>query len=75
MMERNGTHIKTQGRESKLSVNGNWEKGIESIHQTAKNTKTRTGASQDNDGNAQLEEETGENEVDLDEEDLILDDE
>jgi len=75
MMERNGTHIKTLGRESKLSVIGNWQKGVESIHQTAKNTGTGTGASEDSNGNEQHEEETGEESADLDEEDLILDDE
>jgi len=75
MMERNATHVKTPGRESELSVNGNWEKGVESINQTAKNRKTRTGASEDSNGNTQHEEETGEDDADLDEEDLILDDE
>ena len=74
MMERNSTHIKTLGCESKLSVIENWQKGVESIHQTAKNTKTGTGASEDSNGNAQPEEEMGEDSGDLDEEDLILDD-
>jgi hypothetical protein len=77
MMERNDMHVKTPGRESEFGVNQNWEKGLESIQQTAKNTKVGVGASGSNDENVQpdeLETEMGEDNMDLDEEDLILDD-
>jgi len=76
MMERNGTHIKTLGRESKHSATGNWERGVESIHQTAKNTVTEAGAGEDSNEDTQhVDFEAGENDPDLDEEDLMLDDE
>lgn len=75
MMERNDTHVRTRGRESKFGVNQNWEKGLESIQQTAKKVKIGTGAGGDNDENMQPEElEPGEDNIDLDEEDLMLDD-
>lgn len=75
MMERNGTHVRTQGRESEFGVNRNWEKGIESIQQTAKSTKGRAGVGGNDNENARSEElETGDGDVDLDEEDLMLDD-
>ena len=75
MMERNDTHVRIQGRESEFGVNRNWERGIESIQQTAKNTKSRAGASRNSNGDAWLDElEMGDDDVDLDEEDLMLDD-
>ena len=76
MMEKNGTHVREQGRASEFGVNRNWHKGFESIQQAAKITKSRAGTSSNNDGSAQPEElETGEDGVDLDEEDLMLDNE
>ena len=74
MMKKNGTHVRENGRESRFTVNRNLEKGLESIQQTAKDTRVRTGAS-GGDSNARHEEsETGEGDADLDEEDLMLDD-
>ena len=76
MMERNGTHVRKQGRGSEFGVNQNWHKGFESIQQTANITKGRAGASGSSNSNTQHEElETGEDGADLDEEDLMLDDE
>ena len=74
-MERNDTHVRIQGRESEFGVNRNWERGIESIQQTAKNTKSRAGASGNSNGDTWPDElEMGDDDVDLDEEDLMLDD-
>jgi len=75
MMERNGTHVREQGRESKFRVNQNWHKGFKSIQQAAKITKSTAEANDESDGNTQPEElEAGEDGVDLDDEDLMLDD-
>ena len=74
MMEKNGTHVREQGRESGFGVNQNLEKGLESIQQTAKNTWARTGASEDSNEIGAEELEAGEDDADLDDEDLMLDD-
>jgi len=74
MMERNGTHVREQGRESEFGVNRNLEKGLKSIQQTAKNTQVRAGASENSNETEHEEVETGEGDADLDEEDLMLDD-
>ena len=75
VMENNGTHVRTQGRESGFGVNRNLEKGLDSIQQTAKRTQIGAGASEDSNENTQSEElGAGENDIELDEEDLMLDD-
>lgn len=75
MMERNGTHVRKQGRESRFEVSRNWDKGFESIQQTGKNVKSRAGANENSSSNTQPDDlEAGEDDVDLDEEDLMLDD-
>ena len=74
MMERNGTHAKEQQCKSGFGVNRNFEKGVQSIQQTATNTRVRAGAGENNNETGGEEMEMEEGDADLDEEDLMLDD-
>ncbi|KAF9642785.1 hypothetical protein BDM02DRAFT_3105232 [Thelephora ganbajun] len=75
LMKTNGTHVMEQGHESRFTVNRNLEIGLESIQQTAKGMRVGAGASENNENTQPRGLETGEDNADLDEEDLMLDNE
>ena len=74
MMEKNGTHVREQGRESGFGVNQNMQNGLKSIQQTAKGARVGPGASENSNETQAEESELGEGDAELDEEDLMLDD-